>query len=53
MSSELFVIQESRPILPAHINKNLSASNVMEKYFSKVTKAQKLLFGDGSIEKKK
>lgn len=52
LSSELFVIQESRPILPAHINENLSSSNIIKNYFSKVTKAQKLLFGDGNIEKK-
>ena len=43
---ELFVVQESRSIIPiGNYNKNFQ-SKIMKKYFSKLTSAQKRIFGN-------
>ena len=43
---ELFVVQEVRTIFPGYVKGHYDKSKIMEKYFEKVLKAEKKIFGN-------
>lgn len=49
--TELFVVQESRSLFPGKFKNFYKNSIIMEKYFEKVSKAEKKLFGDQYLNK--
>ena len=49
IAKELFVIQENRTIFPGIVPGRYPATDAMKEYFSKVSNAQKELFGNSCI----
>ena len=48
---ELFVVQESRSLFPGKFKNFYKNSSIMEKYFKKVSNAEKKLFGNQYINR--